>query len=191
MVYKLIQLFSLTIFLQLSSIAQPDSIKLEHEGKLYSLAGTSIPNILTYTDSIFDKAMDDTSCISAAGVFSFQIDTKGSVIMLGHEGTLPDNLVTLIKKNIEKTSGHWQVFSSSKEKSQSKPIYLAVSLDVEIDKNRHKCRNLDTNRSRLRSFDASLVTLLQRMSNTYLCRDKVLETEFMYILTPALIYYAY
>jgi hypothetical protein len=131
--------------------------------------------------------MFDTACISAAGTFTFTVDSAGKVIMDEIEGTLPDTLVSIIKKNIANTSGNWKVSFQDKKRTQSKPIILVIALDVENYKNMDKCKKSE--RQKTMSFESYLVKIMRLMSETNPCKDQVLETGFLYIIPPVSLYY--
>lgn len=77
-------------------------------------------------DSISEK------CISAEGLFKFQIDVEGNVADIEVLGNLPDKLVKLIKARIALTNNHWMISDSIKKKKESLvffyPVYISMQL---------------------------------------------------------------
>ncbi|MFH6991783.1 hypothetical protein [Flavobacterium sp. FlaQc-48] len=89
---------------------------------------------------------DLPKCMTASGVFKFQVTPIGKIASIDVEGDLPEDLIKLIKERIMLTEEHW-VFSDSILKSGKNiefyyPFYMEISLLEDCKTNVHESQGL-------------------------------------------------
>jgi hypothetical protein len=71
-------------------------------------------------------------CMTASGIFKFQVTPKGKIASIDTEGNLPEDLIKLINERIMLTEDHW-VFSDRVVKSgKNIEFYYPFYFDITI-----------------------------------------------------------